>query len=120
MSSKGLLPLLWELFPNHPNLLEAYYEPGKLKDYAKKPLFSREGANVELWKDGQCIAKDEGPYGDEGHIYQELKTLPEFNGFYPVIGSWVVGHNSVGMCIREDSKKITTNMSHFVPHFFEG
>ena len=26
LSNKGLLPLLWEMFPNHPNLLPAYYD----------------------------------------------------------------------------------------------
>ena len=26
LSNKGILPLLWEMFPNHPNLLPAYFE----------------------------------------------------------------------------------------------
>jgi len=26
LSNKGILPLLWEMFPGHPNLLPAYFE----------------------------------------------------------------------------------------------
>ena len=26
LSNKALLPLLWEMFPNHPNLIPAYYD----------------------------------------------------------------------------------------------
>ena len=49
LSNKGILPILWELFPGHPNLLECYFnEPKKLTDYVKKPLLSREGANLTI------------------------------------------------------------------------
>ena len=27
LSNKAILPVLWELFPDHPNLLPAYFEP---------------------------------------------------------------------------------------------
>jgi glutathionylspermidine synthase len=26
LSNKAILPLLWEMFPNHPNLVPAYYD----------------------------------------------------------------------------------------------
>lgn len=118
LSCKGLLPILWELYPGHPNLLPAYFEKDRLSGYAKKPLYSREGANIELVSNGHTIASDEGPYGEEGYVYQALCMLPEFDGRYPVIGSWVVNGEAAGMCIREDISPITTNMSNFVPHFF--
>lgn len=118
LSCKGLLPLLWELFPDHPNLLPAFFESGKLTSYAKKPFYSREGANITLVKDDLLIASDDGPYGNEGYIYQGLYLMPTFENKFPVIGSWVVDGKSAGMCIREDIKQITTNMSNFVPHYF--
>lgn len=120
LSCKGILPLLWEMFPNHPNLLEAHFDaPHGLKAYAKKPLFSREGANIELHQDATMLHHNNGgPYGVEGHVYQALVNLPCFDGMYPVIGSWVVGGEASGMCIREDISPITTNMSYFVPHVF--
>jgi len=119
LSCKGLLPILWELFPDHPNLLPAYFEEGRLRAYAKKPLYSREGANIELYANNQSLSQAGGPYGEEGYIYQALHELPCFDGQYPVIGSWLIDGQSAGMCIREDSAPITTNISKFVPHYFE-
>ncbi len=119
LSCKGLLPILWERYPEHPNLLPAYFEPGKLDAYAKKPMSSREGANIELVDQGRLLARDDGPYGKEGVIYQALHRLPCFDGKYPVIGAWIVGDAPAGMCLREDVSPITTNMSNFVPHYFE-
>ena len=118
LSCKGLLPLLWELNPDHPNLLPAYRDEGRLQSYARKPLHSREGANVMLVDRGREIASSDGPYDGEGYIYQALATLPCLDGHYPVIGSWVVGGEAAGMGIREDRSPITTDQSHFVPHFF--
>lgn len=119
LSNKGLLPILWELNPGHRLLLPAYFEPNKLLSYAKKPIFSREGANVTLVERGSELVKGEGLYGTEGYIYQDLYKLPEFEGRFPVIGAWVVGDEPAGICIREDSKLVTTNMSNFVPHLFK-
>jgi glutathionylspermidine synthase len=118
LSCKAILPILWELYPGHPNLLPAFFEPGRLASYAKKPFFSREGANIVLVEEGKVIAEDDGPYGRERCIYQQLHRLPDFDGYYPVIGSWIVGDQPAGICLREDALLVTTNMSHFVPHYF--
>jgi glutathionylspermidine synthase len=123
-STKVILPILWQLYPDHRLLLPAYFEhdtlPASFTSCARKPLFSREGANISLIEDGKNIAQgqDQG-YGAEGHVLQSLITLKAHDGFFPVIGAWVVGDVAAGMCIREDTNRITTNMSHFVPHFFE-
>jgi len=44
--SKGLLKILWDLYPNHPLLLESSFEPLQGKKQVKKPVFGREGASV--------------------------------------------------------------------------
>jgi glutathionylspermidine synthase len=123
-STKAILPVLWQLYPDHRLLLPAYFEhdtlPAGFTSYARKPLFSREGANICLIEDGKDIAQGQDQdYGAEGHVFQSLITLKAHDGFFPVIGAWVVGDAAAGMCIREDTNRITTNMSHFVPHFFE-
>jgi glutathionylspermidine synthase len=117
LACKGMLPLLWEFFPGHPNLLPAYFEEGRLRSYAKKPLYSREGANVELYADQRRVAAAGGPYGHQACVYQALHPLPALDGRHAVIGSWIVGGKSAGICVREDSSPITTNRSHFVPHY---
>lgn len=115
-SSKAMLPMLWELFPNHPYLLESYFEPRHLVSYAKKPLYSREGANISLFRNYRPVEENSGNYGKEGYIYQQLFDLPNFNGNFPVIGSWIVGQEPAGIGVRESVNLITNNQSRFVPH----
>ena len=92
LSNKAILAVLWELYPNHHLLLETYIDnPKEMNDYAKKPLLSREGANVEIFKDGQLIEKSFGEYGEEGFIYQELAELHQEETGYSIIGSWIIG-----------------------------
>jgi glutathionylspermidine synthase len=117
LSNKGILPILWQLFPNHPNLLPAYFDSSHgMRDYVEKPIYSREGANVTIYREGTIVESTDGDYGDEGFIYQEFYQLPCFNGNYPIIGSWVIGGESAGMGIRECKTLITDNQSRFLPH----
>jgi len=123
LSNKGLLPVLWKLYPRHPYLLEASFDgPGLLLSWVKKPLLGREGANITLHQPGKDV-ETAGNYGAEGFIYQDLAPLRSFDGMYPVAGSWVIGHEegnvAGGMGIRESATPITTNMSQFVPHLFD-
>lgn len=120
LSNKALLPILWELFPEHPNLLPAFTSPvpALQGNYARKPMFSREGANVTLVRDGRTVAENAGEYGREGYIYQALAPIPEFDGNRPVCGVWVVNHEACGLGVREDQGLITGNLSRFVPHLF--
>jgi glutathionylspermidine synthase len=121
LSNKGILPLLWEMFPDHPNLLPAFFEddPNAARlgaSFVRKPLYSREGANVALVSDGMTVMEQEGPYGAEGFIRQAFAPLPNFSGQYPVVGSWLVDHTPCGLSIREDENPITGNTSRFLPH----
>jgi glutathionylspermidine synthase len=116
LSNKAILPILWKLYPECPYLLPAYFEEGKLMNYVKKPILSREGANIQLVQNNSTLQQTEGGYGKEGFIYQELYTLPEYDGNYPVIGSWVIGQEPAGMGIREANSLVTDNKSRFVPH----
>lgn len=118
-SNKGILPILWEIAPNHPNLLPAYYSKDKISDnYVQKPIYSREGANVLICTDGK-IQETGGEYGEEGYIYQQYKSIRSFDGKYPVIGLWMIGDYCRGMGIRESDGLVTNNLSRFTPHFFE-
>jgi glutathionylspermidine synthase len=121
LSNKGLLPLLWEMFEGHPNLLPAWFDGDSGAaaldgDYVRKPLFSREGANVEIFEGGERTVSVEGDYGAEGHIIQALYPLPNFDGNYPMVGSWMVASQPCGIGIREDTSMVTGNNARFVPH----
>lgn len=116
LSNKAILPVLWQLYPDCPYLLPAYFEEGKLENYVKKPFLSREGANIDLRMKDLSLQKTDGEYGDGNFIYQELFTLPNYSNHFPVIGSWVIGQEPAGMGIREADTLVTDNRSRFVPH----
>ncbi|KQT51868.1 hypothetical protein ASG47_03045 [Devosia sp. Leaf420] len=120
LSNKGLLPLLWKRYPNHPNLLPAFFEDDhdaqSLTSFVRKPLLSREGENVTITTDGKELASAPGDYGDEGFIIQQYAPLFESEGGFAVLGSWMIGDRAAGLGMREDRSRITANLSRFVPH----
>jgi len=125
LSNKGILPLLWEAHPRHPNLLPAYFEDdpkaAELKDsYVRKPLYSREGANVAILVAGQPVDHDDGPYGAEGFVRQAVATLPRMADSYAAVGSWIAAGKPCGLSMREDVSPITKNTSRFLPHAIVG
>jgi glutathionylspermidine synthase len=118
LSNKALLVVLWELYPDHPNLLPTYADATRLgARYVRKPKLAREGANV-VWCDGEVVESTPGAYGAEGSIYQALAPLPRFGDDYVLVGSWLVDGAPAGIGLREDNSRITRNTSRFVPHYF--
>ena len=124
LSNKALMPLLWRLFPNHPNLLPSFFEDelsgSSLRNYVRKPIFAREGSNISIHANGVTLEASSGPYGDEGFIYQEYHPLPSFGGNFTLIGSWLVNDKPAGMSVREDRSRITQDLSRYIPHVIVG
>ena len=120
LSNKAALALLWEMAPDHPNLLPTAFEPAGIEGtLVRKPIFGREGANVQVIEANRVVNETPGGYGAEGFVYQAHAPLPSFDGNYPVVGAWLVASHPAGMGIREDASPITSNTSRFVPHYFE-
>lgn len=119
-SNKGILPILKKVAPDNPYLLDASFQRPAGGRYVAKPFLSREGANITLVDEKHPTAETDGPYGEEGYVYQEVYDLPQTApGVYPVIGSWIVDGTPCGMGIREDGL-ITGNAARFVPHVIKG
>ena len=118
LSNKGLLAVLWDMFPGHPSLLPAYFEDDPRaaalgSECVRKPLLGREGVDIAV---ARGPAARPGPYGAEGFVVQALCPPPEFAGKRPVIGSWVVAGQACGIGVREDDSPITGNTARFLPH----
>ena len=123
LSNKAILPLLWQRHPGHPNLLPAHFcdsddarIAGAHGDWVRKPLFSREGANIDVLHDGDVVLQSPGPYGDEGYILQARQPLPRFGEHHTLVGAWLIGDEAAGIAIREDLSPITQDLSRFLPH----
>lgn len=111
LSGKAILPLLWKKYPNHPNLLPAFFPPEEIdcNRLVKKPIYSREGNGV-VFVDGVHS-------NYESCILQQYFEIQKFSGLVPIIGSWMVGDKFSGLGIRESTKLITDSKSIFVPYF---
>ena len=117
LSNKGILPLLWQRHGGHPNLLEAHFDDGRAlpAGWVRKPLHSREGANVAMHMPDGRWQESEGPYAGPC-IVQAFHPLPAFAGNYPMVGSWMVGDRACGIGVREDDSRITRDSARFLPH----
>ncbi|MCW0460145.1 putative acid--amine ligase YgiC [Xanthomonas sacchari] len=117
LSNKGILPLLWERHRGHPNLLPAVFDDSSAlpPGWVRKPLHSREGANIVLHLDDGRVLESDGPYAGP-YIRQQAHPLPAFEGRYPMVGSWIVGDRACGIGIREDDGPITRDSARFLPH----
>ena len=131
VSNKGLLPVMWEMFPGHPNLLPAYFadevetRPEAQAELSRgvvtKPVFGREGAGVTIRRGETVIeASPDQTYAAHPQIVQAYAEMPVFDGVRPVIGAWIVGRTCVGMGLREDRSRITQDLSRFKPHYIRG
>lgn len=144
LSNKGMLPLLYEMFPDHPNILPASFENNlptsdmdwfnfesratvqeleaygrgeiNIGDFVVKPMLSREGANIDLIQNGKLVKKTSGDYTGP-RIYQKRAELYQKDGAYAVIGSWIVGDEAAGMIIRDHNQEIVQDTSKVVPHW---
>jgi glutathionylspermidine synthase len=119
LSGKGLLPILWELYPDHPNLLRASWQPLDVI-HVRKPARGREGANVTILDGNVVVAQTGGSYDDGEWVYQEFQSPGRFDGNSAVIGSWLVNGYACGIGVREDDGLVTQNTSRFVPHVMRG
>ena len=143
LSNKGLLPVLWQMFEGHPNLLPAFFEQDIAEamsgqgsaapecaaafdraqaqlatGHVRKPILSREGASVSIYKAGEIIEQSTNTdYAEHPRIIQAYAPLPKFDGFRPVVGAWIVGHTCAGIGMREDRSRITQDLSRFKPHY---
>ena len=126
LSNKGILPILWQLYTNHENLLPAFFETdilalnsptSEMTSYVRKPIHGREGANITRVTP-QGTTQTDGTYAGGKFITQALAPIANFAGNYPVLGLWMVDQDCAGLGIRESLSPITGNLASFIPHYF--
>lgn len=128
LSNKAMLVKLWQMFPNHPNLLASFdgnHRP-KSGQYAKKAIHGREGSNI--YRSQFCSGEELShlapgshkvpEYDHWGYMYQQWHDIQPHDGYYPIIGSWIIGDKACGMSIREDRNLVTGMDAFFASHFF--
>ena len=122
LSTKASLPLLWQHFKGHTNLLPAYFaedeeKPGLSSNYVIKPVFSMQGHNISIVENGAVTEEAQGAFSTEKCIVQEYVRLREYEGRFPILGGWIANGKPAGICTRESSQRITSeDDTRFAPH----
>ncbi|MEA3384103.1 MAG: glutathionylspermidine synthase family protein [Campylobacterota bacterium] len=117
--SKGIMKILWDLYPNHPLLLKTSFEPLENRKQVEKMCFSREGANVAIVnEDNSLDIKTDGPYENFKPIYQEYVEFPTDNNGEHYQAGVFYSYEACGLGFRKGGK-ILDNMSKFVGHIVE-
>ncbi len=112
--SKGMLAILYKLFPDSPYLLETSFEPLKQK-YVRKRMFGREGANIEIVENNKALFATEGEYDHYKSVYQEyIPFVRDEEGLYYQAGVFYSDY-ACGLGFRR-GKEILDNMSQYIGH----
>lgn len=114
--SKGILKILWDLYPEHPLLLETSFEPLEATKQVEKPVFGREGANVTIVdENNHKVLSEEGDYDSHKMVYQAYTELPtDAEGSSYQTGVFYA-YEACGLGFRKGGE-ILNNMSKFVGH----
>jgi glutathionylspermidine synthase len=114
--SKGMLVILYELFPDSPYLLQTSFEPLEGIQQVEKPVFGREGANTKIITgDGTILTQTDGPYENYKKVYQEFIEFPEDIHKSKYQAGVFFAYEACGLGFRKGGE-ILDNMSKFVGH----
>ncbi len=117
--SKAMMKILWDLFPNHPLLLDTSFEPLSIKQ-VQKPFFGREGGGVKILdENANVIESAEEIYTEQPSIFQEYIELPRDADGRSYQAGVFFAYEGCGLGYRRGGE-ILDNMSKFVSHFIVG
>lgn len=117
--SKRMLKILWDLFPNHPLLLESSFEPLQGKAQVSKASFGREGIGVEVFDSTRTLlAGNTQDYQNYKKVYQAYHELNKNSEFYYQPNVFFA-YESCGLGFRKGGL-ILDNYAKFVSHSIRG
>lgn len=118
-SNKAILPVLWQIFPEHPYLLNTQFEltdEVASRGYVTKPIAGRCGFNISLFdKQDNVLKETDGRFDDQDQVYQALWKLPEIDGYKTQVCTFTAKGKYAGSCVRVDKSLIITTHSELLP-----
>jgi len=117
--SKGMLKILYDLFPDSPYLLQSSDTPLDGIKQVEKTVFGREGANTKIIdKDGSVLKQTDGVYANYKKIYQEYVDFPQDSDGSKYQAGVFFAYESGALSFRKGGE-ILDNMSKFVGHIIK-
>jgi glutathionylspermidine synthase len=122
LADKRMLAALWEMFPNHPNLLPASLEPSDIGGPAvAKPALGRNGEGVKLFANGLAAAQTGGDTAptdarDGPVILQAMAPLAALGSTRLLASTWMVASQPAGLALRGAESDLVGDRARFIPH----
>ena len=114
--SKGIMKVLYDLFPGSPYLLATDYQPLEGVKQVSKPVFGREGANIAILDEqGGLEESTDGPYDIHPMVYQEYAELASDSEGRAYQAGVFFAWEACGLGFRR-GPKILNDTATFVPH----
>ncbi len=117
--SKGILKVLWEIYPYHPLLLNTSDKPLYMRKNVEKVVLGREGANINIIsQDGKFLESRGGIYNEQKTVFQEYTDfVKDPEGRYYQAGVFFSGE-ACGLGFRRGGE-IIDNTAQFCGHIVE-
>ncbi|MBN2816782.1 MAG: glutathionylspermidine synthase family protein [Campylobacterales bacterium] len=117
--SKGMMKILYDLFPDSPYLLQTSFEPLEGIKQVEKPCFGREGSNTKIIAaNGDILKATDGIYGNYKKVYQEYVEYVKDSEESKYQAGVFFAYEACGLAYRKGGD-ILDNMSKFVGHVIE-
>ena len=114
--SKAFMKILWDLYPNHPLLLETSFEPLQGIAQVEKKIFGREGANTVIVDENEKVIEErDGEYDEFPSVFQEYVELPTDKNGESYQAGVFFAYEGCGLGFRRGGL-ILDNYSKFVGH----
>jgi glutathionylspermidine amidase/synthetase len=103
-SNKAILPVLWQLFPNHQYLLNSAFELSEElrgHGYVVKPIVGRRGSNISIFDaNEELIEATTGEFENRSQMYQELFRLPHIDSRHVQVSTFTASGYYAGSGAR--------------------
>lgn len=120
MQAKHMMSLMYELHPEHKNLLATYNDKSHFegKRYVKKVNFGRLGENVSVVAaNGKVITKNKGDFGNFTKVYQEFTEMyRDEDGDIYQAGMYMIDGKASSISFRRRDNLIIDDDAEFVGH----
>ena len=120
MQAKHMMTLMYELFPQHKNLLATYNKKSHFegKRYVKKVNFGRLGENISIVAaNGKVVTKTKGDFGNFTKVYQEFTEMyRDEDGDIYQAGMYMIDGKASSISFRRRDNLIIDEDAEFVSH----
>jgi glutathionylspermidine synthase len=114
--SKGIMKIMYDLFPDSPYLLKTSFKPLDGIKQVEKTMFGREGANTKIIDASKTVLEQtDGPYGNYKKIYQEYVEFNQDISKAKYQAGVFFAYEACALSFRKGGE-IMDNMSKFVGH----